>query len=288
MVGKVIDSQREVVLSSEELRRLQLVQLELLIEVDRVCRKNNINYFLIMGTLLGAVRHKGFIPWDDDLDIGFLREDYEKFCSIFAQETDSGKFFLQTWKTDPHYFWGFGKIRRLGTDYVRSGQEHMKYVTGICIDIFAFDYQPNTYYKMHMQALTCLICRKGAYSRVGKYHANKWRTRLLFRLMSLIPGRFYASVQESCAKKYNGKKSAGNRIRQFADISPGIREPMKGNIDKVFSNFIEIEFEGRMFMTIEKWDEYLTSCYKDYMKIPSPENQIINLKLTKIDFGDST
>lgn len=78
-----------------------------------------------------AVRHQGFIPWDDDADVQMLREDYERFCKVCPQELDNERFFWQTIDTDPGYRWTYGKVRRKGTRYVRSGQEHMNAVTGI-------------------------------------------------------------------------------------------------------------------------------------------------------------
>lgn len=98
-------------MDNEILRKVQLAQLDMAKEVKRICNKYNINYFMDSGTLLGAVRHRGFIPWDDDLDFGMLREDYEKFLKIATTELDS-KFFLQTWKNDDGFPYGFSKIRK--------------------------------------------------------------------------------------------------------------------------------------------------------------------------------
>ena len=102
-------------ISNEELKKLQRIELEMLIELDRICRKHQVSYSLDGGTLLGAVRHKGFIPWDDDIDVIMLRPEYEKFRSACERELDQTRFFLQDYKSDPHYRWGYEKLRRLGT-----------------------------------------------------------------------------------------------------------------------------------------------------------------------------
>ena len=127
----------------EEFRRMQLLELELLIELDRVCRAHDIKYCIICGTLLGAVRHKGFIPWDDDADIGMLREEYEKFKQV-ANELDQEICFFQDHSTDPEYRWGYGKLRKTGTRFIRAGQEHLKCQTGVFIDIFPMDDIPKS------------------------------------------------------------------------------------------------------------------------------------------------
>ena len=100
----------------EELRKLQLVQLDILNVIDDFCVKNNIKYSIAYGTILGAVRHGGFIPWDDDLDICMLREDYDKFIELWK---DSDEYILQNHNTDRDFTQSFTKIRKTNTSFVQ-------------------------------------------------------------------------------------------------------------------------------------------------------------------------
>ena len=97
---------QEYHISNTELRQLQKIELEMLVELDRICRKYQIAYSLDGGTLLGAVRHKGFIPWDDDADVIMLRKEYMKFRKACIKELDRTRFFLQDYQSDPQYRWG--------------------------------------------------------------------------------------------------------------------------------------------------------------------------------------
>ena len=106
------------------LRKLQLTQLEIAKEIRRVCEENDIRYFLCCGSFLGAVRHQGFIPWDDDFDIGMLREDYERFCRI-APEKLKPEYCLQSWHTDSRYALPFAKVRKRGTLLLERKSIHL-------------------------------------------------------------------------------------------------------------------------------------------------------------------
>ena len=120
------------------LKKLHIVEVEILDEIDRVCKKNNIEYFLIGGTLLGAIRHKGFIPWDDDLDVGMTRENYEKFINIAPNELDS-KYYLDNFKTNTNCHLPFSKIRKNNTTMDEEATKNFNNHKGIFVDIFPFD-----------------------------------------------------------------------------------------------------------------------------------------------------
>lgn len=126
------------IVSGDNLRKLQETELEILLETDRICRKYEILYQLSGGTLLGAVRHKGFIPWDDDVDICMLREDYNRFLSICEKELGE-KYFLQTYETDSEFFHSFARIRKNNTLALQRQYKGMDMHHGIFIDVFPLD-----------------------------------------------------------------------------------------------------------------------------------------------------
>ena len=161
-------------ISEEELKQIQSIQLELICEVDRICKKRNIQYNMVGGTMLGAIRHKGYIPWDDDADIGFLREEYEKFRQACKEELNHTKFYFQDCRDTKGYRWGYGKLRRKGTEFIRMQQEFMPYEQGIAIDLMPFDNVPDSEIAKRVHFLICFIYRKIFWSAVGrKIEKNK-------------------------------------------------------------------------------------------------------------------
>lgn len=253
-----------VTLSDEQLRKMQLLQLDMMVELDRICRKHDIKYCITYGTMIGAVRHKGYIPWDDDADISMLREEYEKFKSV-ADQLDPSICYFQDHTTDPGYRWGYGKLRRTGTTFVRLGQEHLRCKTGVFIDIFPLDDVPNGRLAQLLHTAYCDLLRKILWSEVGKYSA-KGLEQLWYRILAHIPVKIvFSQLKRMSAISRN---SSSNHVRTLT--FPLFR---KHDLKKEWLlDRSEYEFEGRLFFGPTDYDAYLKSQYGDYMTLP-PENE---------------
>lgn len=177
----------KVAMTDEILNRMHKIQLEILLEIDRICKLHNILYCISDGTALGAVRHQGFIPWDDDVDITMLRDQYDRFCEICPKELDHERFFWQTIETDSGYRWTYGKMRRKGTRYIRSKQEHLTNTTGVFCDIIPLDDRPNSNLLQAIQQAKCRCLRFVLWSPVGAVWEEHILRRAIYQLLSKIP-----------------------------------------------------------------------------------------------------
>ena len=128
-----------ITLSNKQLRKLQMVELDILVEVDRICRKHNIEYFLAGGTLIGAIRHNGFIPWDDDIDISMTRENYNKFIEVQKKELNTDKYYFESMETDENCGMLYAKVKRKNSKYIEFASDSNRDNLGIWIDIFPID-----------------------------------------------------------------------------------------------------------------------------------------------------
>lgn len=257
-------------MSSDELKKLQEIQMELIAEVDRICKKCNIRYNMVGGTMLGAIRHKGYIPWDDDADIGFLREEYEKFREACKTELDHEKFYMQDLRDTKGYRWGYGKLRRRGTEFIRLNQEKMPYGMGISIDLMPFDNVPDGALAKRWHFLRCYIYRKFFWSRIGKDTAKHWWQRLVFRLMDLVTMEYlvanFSSFIEQC-RQYG--KTELVRILTFPTPKG---EGFFGYERRWYEELAEYPFEQMNLPGAEDYDGYLKVKYGSYMELP-PENK---------------
>lgn len=255
-------------MSPEELRKMQLVQLNMLIEFDKVCRKHDIKYILDAGTLLGAIRHGGFIPWDDDIDIRMLRSEYEKFC-IVAKDEFNDDIFFQSNKTDKYYPWIYSKLRKKGTKAIRVGQEHLKMNCGMFIDIFPCDGVPSNKILWKIRNSIATICRKTLYSRVGKRSADTKIERFFWTCVSVIPKYVPHVIVKLLAKCFNEKN-----CDKFGCIGWHVPKDNNGFKKEWFTELTDVSFEGYNFLASKDYDGFLKYSFgEDYMTPPPVEKR---------------
>lgn len=245
------------------LRKIQLIQLEMLEEVDRICKKCGIKYNIIAGTLLGAVRHGGYIPWDDDADVAMLRPEYEKFRIAVRTELNTTKFYFQDNRRTKAYRWGYGKLRRKNTLFLREHQEHMPYRQGIFIDIFPLDGVPDNYLLRSIKNFECFCVRKVLWSKVGQVAAVGYWKRWWFGILSKIPEKVVWKYYNRMVVCANRKKTKMVRILMFPTPN---RE--WGYYRFWYENSKDIKFEEKVFQGIEDYDGYLRFKFGDYMTLP--------------------
>lgn len=258
-------------LTDDELRQVQMIQLEMLKEVDRICNLCGIHYNIIAGTLLGAVRHKGYIPWDDDADVALLRGEYEKFRAACKKELDHSRFYFQDHRNTFGYRWGYGKLRRKGTMFLRENQEHMPYGQGIFIDIFTLDAVSNNKIIRTCQNFHCYCIRKMMWAPVGKVASQGWFLKHWYRILDFIPADILYGHYDRYVHRQSIKETKWVRILTFPTPN---RE--YGYLRKWYENSEKILFENEMFWSIKDYDAYLSFKFGDYMKLPPAKKRKVH------------
>ena len=275
-------------LTDDELKQAQRIMLELMVEFDEFCNKNHIKYVITGGTLLGAVRHQGFIPWDDDADVAMTRNEYEKLKSK-ASELSSDTIFFQDHDTDNRYLWGYGKLRRPGTKMVRYGQEFLAGETGVCVDVFPMDDIPKYRFFQKANYLFWTIMRKIIWSRVGKRDSNNpCILNVLYSIISVIPVDFvYFIVGLVMPGTYKEKKRLVHpwaRPLWNRDNPNKVKRDFRYGMKKEwFLNRKRYSFEGIELWGSKDADGFLRYCYGDYWRLPPDEMQKPTLEFSEVD-----
>lgn len=254
---------RYIELSEREVREYQL---DILNELDRHCRENNLKYFIIAGTLLGAVRHKGYIPWDDDIDVVMLRDDYEQFITKYYN--------------DAYYVSCYQKNKKHDLPYAKLCKSHTKMVEavitecelGVNIDIFPIDNVPELEED-----------RQKMFKKISFYRfildmkgttISKNRSLLKNNLLRVFQIVFKPVKVSYLVRKIDEiAKSASQKTTYCAEVvwGCGEKEVVKRS---VFSESVYLEFEGRRYIAPVGWDKWLSKRYGEYMKLPPIENQV--------------
>ncbi len=255
-------------ISSEQQKQ---IMLDILIFVDKFCKENGIKYFLAGGTLIGAVRHKGFIPWDDDIDIALLREDYNKLLNTF-NSISNGKYRLISRKTDKKYYLPYAKI--IDTSTVLCENVHGVTEIGVNIDVFPFDYISDETAKNYNSIVskTSLLEKIIAVKSIKLSKQRpflKNAATVLLRGICPVPFWYSAVLKEKRMQKY----AVSNPAKYVANFygAWGAKEISETK------NVLEVmpaEFEGHTFNIPTGYDAWLTNIYGDYMTPPPKEKQI--------------
>jgi len=237
-------------MDDKSLKEAQNIMFEILKEFDRICKKHNLVYWLDFGTLLGAYRHKGFIPWDDDLDVGMPREDYDKFLEISKKELNSN-YFLQTKESDKNYLNFFAKIRDRNSTFIDAWEKDkdIKYHQGVYIDIFpSMRVTKSTLESRYFRSLVYL----------SKLTHNR-KIRVDFLTKPLI------KIINSFADK------DGEYLISSAETMHYLK-PVK--VEDIFPLKMS-EFEGEMFPIPKNSDIYLRAIFGDnFMTLPPKEDRV--------------
>ena len=280
MTNKVVEIQ------GEDFRRMQLLQLELIKELDRVCRLHHIRYTISCGTLLGAVRHKGYIPWDDDADITMLREDYERFKRHIG-ELNPEICFFQDHTTDPEYLWGYAKLRMTDTEYVRVGQEHIHCKSGVNIDIFPLDDVPKTTAGQMIQDFKCFVLRKILWAQVASVSGRGF-TKYIYKLLAHIQPSTVHRIVDGWAGKSRNRSKRRVRILLFNSLGKlYVRNSLQYRYSMPkwwFLDPAEYEFEGCRFYGIRNYDAFLKYMYDDYMTLPPESERVGHAPVSRYKF----
>ena len=267
-------------MTQEELHKLQEIEMELLQEVDRICRKYKIHYNMVGGTMLGAIRHGGYIPWDDDADLGFLRTEYEKFRRICQTELNTEKYYFQEIRDTEGYRWGYAKLRKKNTKFVRLGQEFMPYEQGVFIDLFPLDNVPDNRLLRKVHFFSCFLLRKFLWSEVGCRTEKNKMIRELYGIMHLVPRKVLISWYELLIRMNARHKTELVRILTFPTPKNTYGFYRKWFLKQARYHFGNITLTGA-----KDYEGYLKHKFGDYMELP-PESErkvhpISELKLEK-------
>lgn len=262
-------------------------QMDLLIELDRICKKWNIPYFLTAGTLIGAVRHDGFIPWDDDIDVGILWEHYNRLKAACEQDLDPA-YYLHDWISDPASPQPFYKLRIRGTHYHEEAIGTSKMDDGIFIDIFPFDNAPDDPKLRKKQARQRFILRKFLLLRAGFSLGNgSFVKKAAYGMLKLVAYlRPLNGWKKSFAKmqhRYNQGKT-----REAINLCGAYAYEKECQSRAILENLTEHAFEGLNFSIPADYDSFLRRCYGNYMQLPPPEQRVGRHGVTNIDLGSYT
>ncbi len=252
----------------ETLKRLHKVELEILDDFVKICKENNLTYFLTGGTMLGAVRHKGFIPWDDDIDIGMPRKDYDKFIEIAPKELGN-KYYLDCFEYNKNFYLPFAKIKKNNTVFDEGYFEDDEMHKGIFIDIFPFENVDEINLSLKIRANIIKNIGDAVLYKNKIRKLNQFGRPLLVLLLSVFSKKKLMSIQH-----YYLTKCKNNNSKYINALAGSYHYLKETNLREDIMPSKPILFEGKKYEGMNKPNVYLSKLFGDYMKLPPKEKRI--------------
>ena len=258
----------------ETLKKLKEVEMEITDEIKRICDKHKLKYFLIGGSLLGAIRHKGFIPWDDDMDIGMFRKDYDLFIKYAKEELDK-KYYLDSFETNKNYYLPFAKVRKNNTIFDEEENHHMNNHKGIYVDIVPIDNatsEDNLRQKFQAIMTRSIIMTMFYKNKIRPLKELRYKPLVLF--LSIFSKQRLMKMQDKIMRIIKDDNSPYVVI-----LAGSYNYKKETNKREIYLPLINIPFENRVYPGIKDYDTYLTKIYGDYMKLPPKEKRVNHIPI---------
>lgn len=270
-----------------EIEELRKIEFEIFRKFIDICDKLNLKYYLLGGTLLGCIRHKGFIPWDDDIDVGMLRVDYETFIKEASKYLPE-YYFLQTVKTDPECPINFAKLRDSRTTFIETSLKNRKMNHGVFMDIFPLDFYPEKYFRskiFHTKLTMCSVVIIDSFYHETAPSKSNTTSGIRNKIIKGISHLYSPSTdialkrKENLMKKFKSGKLVANICGAWGDKEI---VPLEW-----YGEGITLQFEGLNVRVPQEYDKWLTQVYGDYMQLPSVEKRITHHYTEVIDIKKS-
>lgn len=256
---------------------LQKKQLDVLKAFIKVCEKHNLTYFLVYGSTLGAIRHHGFIPWDDDIDVGMPRKDYEEYIKL-QKEYEGTPYFIQTWKSDPCYIYSYAKLRDSSTTFLENAFKNHRINHGVWIDIFPVDGMSREIAPREKVGRKNKFVWRQVYFSYLPALRRKVHKQTFFKdiLLNIVAGLFYifdiAHYRNKRVDKF--AKKIPLEESKMAGIMFGFTAKIAAMDTNLFKEVIKVPFEDTEVNVVKDYDTYLRNLYSDYMKFPPVDQQV--------------
>ena len=249
------------------LHEIKQIQLEILKNIDSFCKENEIKYSLYFGTLLGAVRHKGFIPWDDDIDLIMPRPDYDKFINLY----NHGKYRVLSTNLDSKYPYLYAKVDDTNTKFIENTD--IEYDMGVHVDVFPLEGIPEDDNELIFYFKKINRYRNLLHVKTIKITSTRSLIKnLILKTLKILT--FWISYEKIILKFQNEVDKFNYKDSKYL-LAPGFHKDKKRKLSKFFyQELIELDFEGVKFKALKEYDKFLTMQYGNYMQLPNEKDRL--------------